>query len=178
MTVAPGPPAGAGPMPRVHGRVSPILVAVAAVLVALPAAAFLLVKVVHLLATRRPGMSRGAVGPWVEGAVACLCAAVLAFALGGLSGIDSRPTRPCLEERAAQFGPRSYRTPDGDMKITSRSFPLSKVCDFPDGTSVELVPVWTNPLIVIALAGVAACGVGAVRAGSSSRSSRTAGQRA
>ncbi|MFA7765073.1 hypothetical protein [Streptomyces sp. NRRL S-448] len=157
---------------------SPILVAAAALLLALPAGAFLLAKAVHLLATRRPGMSRGAVGPWVEGAAACLCVALLAFALGGLSGFDSRPTRPCLAERAEQFGPQSYRTPDGDIKITSRYFPQSKVCAFPDGTSVELVPAWTNPLLVVALAGVAACGVGAVRAGSSSRSSRTAGQRA
>ncbi|MFB7260304.1 hypothetical protein [Streptomyces nojiriensis] len=155
---------------------SPILVAVAALLLALPAGAFLLVKVVHLLATRRPGMSRGAVGPWVEWAFACLGIAVLAYALGGLSGINSRPTRPCLAEQAAQFGPQSYRTPDADIKITSRYFPLSTVCTFPGGPSVELVPVWTNPLIVAALAGVAACGVGAVRAGSSSRSSRTAGQ--
>ncbi|MFD5416046.1 hypothetical protein [Streptomyces nojiriensis] len=157
---------------------SPILVAAAALLLALPAGAFLLVKVVHLLATRRPGMSRGAVGPWVEWAVACLGIAVLAYALGGLGSINSRPTRPCLEECAAQFGPQSYRTPDADIKITSRYFPLSKVCTFPGGPSVELVPVWTNPLIVAALAGVAACGAGAVRAGSSSRSPRTAGQRA
>ncbi|MFF4421432.1 hypothetical protein ACFY04_11700 [Streptomyces sp. NPDC001549] len=162
---------------------SPILVAAAALLLALPAGAFLLAKVVHLPATRRPGMSRGAVGPWVEWAAACLCVAVLAFALGGLSGFDSRPTRPCLAERAEQFGPQSHRTPDGDIKITSRYFPQSKVCAFPDGTSVELVPGWTNPLLVIALAGVAACGVaacgvGAVRAGSSSRSPRTAGRRA
>lgn len=176
--MAPRPSAGACLKHRFHVRVSPILVAAAAVLLALPAGAFLLVKAVHLVATQRPGMSRGAVGPWVEGAVACLCLAVLAFAVGGLSGLNSRPTRPCLEERAAQFGPESHRTPDGDIKITSRSFPLSKVCDFPDGTSVELVPIWANPLIVIALAGVAACGVGAVRARSSARSPRTAGQRA
>ncbi|MFD9482197.1 hypothetical protein [Streptomyces nojiriensis] len=157
---------------------SPILVAAAALLLALPAGAFLLAKVVHLLATRRPDMSRGAVGRWVERAAACLCVAVLAFALGGLGGLDSRPTRPCLAERAEQFGPQSYRTPDNDIKITSRYFPPSKACAFPDGTSVELVPGWTNPLLVVALAGVAACGVGAVRAGTSSRSSRTAGQRA
>ncbi|MFF2786357.1 hypothetical protein ACFVT6_06260 [Streptomyces sp. NPDC058049] len=157
---------------------SPILVAAAALLLALPAGSFLLAKVVHLLATRRPDMSRGAVGRWVERAAACLCVAVLAFALGGLGGLDSRPTRPCLAERAEQFGPQSYRTPDNDIKITSRYFPPSKECAFPDGTSVELVPGWTNPLLVVALAGVAACGVGAVRAGTSSRSSRTAGQRA
>ncbi|MFJ6048064.1 hypothetical protein [Streptomyces sp. NPDC092307] len=157
---------------------SPILVAVDAVLAALPAAAFLLVKVVHLLATRRPGMSRGAVGPWVEGAVACLSVAVIAFALGSLSGFDSRPVRPCIAERAERFGPQSDRTPDGDMKVTSRVFPVSRACAFPDGVEVELVPVWINPLQVIAPAGVVACGVRAVRAGSSSRSSRTAGQRA
>lgn len=165
-------------MPRSHVRVSSILVAVAALLLALPAGAFLLTKAVHLLVTRRPGMSRGAVGPWVEWAVACLSVAVVAFALGGLSGVNSRPTRPCLVERAAQFGPQSYRTPDADIKITSRYFPLSRVCAFPGGPSVELVPGWTNPLLVTALAGVVACGAGAVRAGSSSRSSRTAGQRA
>ncbi|MET9687624.1 hypothetical protein ABZY81_04005 [Streptomyces sp. NPDC006514] len=44
-------------------------------------------------------------GSWVEGAVACLSVAVLAFAPGGPTGFDSRPTRPCLEERAARFGP-------------------------------------------------------------------------
>ncbi|MER7825892.1 hypothetical protein ABTX85_25400 [Streptomyces sp. NPDC096097] len=157
---------------------SPILVAVAAVLAALPAAAFLLVKVVHLLATRRPGMSRGAVGPWMEGAVACLSVAVVAFTLGSLSGFDSGPVRPCIAERAERFGPQSARTPDGDIKITSRVFPVSRACAFPDGVEVELVPVWINPLQVIALAGVVVCGVRAVRAGSSSRSSRTAGQRA
>ncbi|WP_030764934.1 MULTISPECIES: hypothetical protein [unclassified Streptomyces] len=157
---------------------SPVLVAVAAVLLALPAAAFLLVKAVHLAATRRPGMSRGAVGPWVEGAVACLSVAVVAFALGSLSGFDSRPVRPCIAERAERFGPQSDRTPDDDIKITSRVFPVSRACAFPDGVDVELVPVWVNPLQVVAPAGAVACGVRAVRARSSSRCSRTAGQRA
>uniref|UniRef100_A0AAU2JWE1 Uncharacterized protein n=1 Tax=Streptomyces sp. NBC_00049 TaxID=2903617 RepID=A0AAU2JWE1_9ACTN len=160
-------------------RVSPIFAA--AVLPALPAGAFLVVKAVHLPATRRPGLSRGAVGAWAEAAGACPSVAVIAFAAGGLSSFDSRPTRPCLAECAERFGPETHRTPDADMAITSRTFPVSTVCAFPDGTRVELVPGWINPLIVGSPAGAAGCVAMAVQAGTSShrpRSPRPAGRAA
>ncbi|MEV0410082.1 hypothetical protein AB0I68_04520 [Streptomyces sp. NPDC050448] len=139
------------------------MITLIAVLLALPAGAFLLVKAVHLGATRRPGMSRSAFGQWSEGAWACLCVAVISFALGSFSGFDPRPTRPCIEELTAQYGPQSYRTPDADIAIERRHFPVSTVCTFPDGIRVQVVPGWVNPLLVGSLAGVAACAVVAVR---------------
>ncbi|MFC9297228.1 hypothetical protein ACFTWH_01840 [Streptomyces sp. NPDC057011] len=141
-----------------------MIITAIAVLTALPAAAFLLVKAVHLVATRQPGMSRTAPGQWTEGAVACLSVAAIAFALGSFSGFDPRPTRPCVEALAEQHGPQSHRTPDADIAIDRGYFPVSTLCTFPGGVRVEVVPGWVNPLLVGSLAGVAACAVTAGRA--------------
>ncbi|MFE9636472.1 hypothetical protein [Streptomyces sp. NPDC006463] len=125
--------------------------------------AFLLVKAVHLAATRRPGMSRTAFGQWSEGAWACLCIAVIAFAVGSFSGFSPRPTRPCIEALTAQHGPQSYRTPDADIKIDRWYFPMSTECTFPGGVRVEVVPIRVNALLIGSLAGVAACARKAAR---------------
>lgn len=97
----------------------------------------------------------------------CLCVAALAFTVGSMSGFDTRPTRACVHVRTGTTDPQAYRLPEhADIAITTRTFPPSTRCVWPDGTSVELVPPWANPLLLISLVGVVAFVGGAVRASS------------
>ncbi|WP_019886568.1 hypothetical protein [Streptomyces purpureus] len=115
-------------------------------------------------------MARSAGGAWAEGAWLCLAVAVLTYTLGGLSGFDTRPARACAEERTGRADPQAHRDIEqADVVVTSESFPLSHLCTWPDGTRVELVPGWANPLLIASLVGAVVCAGTAVRAGAKAR---------
>ncbi|MDH6540825.1 hypothetical protein [Streptomyces sp. SPB4] len=149
---------------------SPILVtALLTAALGLLALLFLLVKGVHLLATRRPALSTSPAGRRAEAAGLCLSAAALLAAVGGLTGLNpAHPVRPCVEALAEQGG-GGYRTPDADITVDRTLLPLSVRCEFAGGTHVELVPAWVNPLLALSLAGAAGCAAGSVRAASAAR---------
>lgn len=105
----------------------------------------------------------------MEAAALCLSAAALLTAVGGLTGLDSRPVRPCVQALAEHQGPGGYRTPDADITVTRTLLPASVLCEFPGGTHVELVSPWVNPLLALSLAGAAGCTAGCVRAVRASR---------
>lgn len=126
-------------------------------------------KGVHFLATRRPAVSASPVGKWAEAAVLCLGAAALLTAAGALTGLDSRPVRPCVQALAEHEGPGGYRTPDADITIRRTMLPISVLCTFPGGTRVELVSPWVNPLLALSLVGAAGCTAGCVRAARATR---------
>lgn len=125
--------------------------------------------------TRRPALGTSPVGKWAEAAGLCLCAAVVLFASGALTGLNVRPVRPCVEALVEKRGPNTYRTPDADIAIHRTLVPVSVLCEFPGGTRVELVSPWVNPLLALSLVGAAGCAAGTVRAATARRTARRAG---
>ncbi|MET9695994.1 hypothetical protein ABZY31_03575 [Streptomyces sp. NPDC006529] len=126
---------------------------IAAIVLSVPAAALLVAKVVHLLVRRRAAYARTRPARFGEAAVLCLCVGVLALAAGSMSGFETRPARACATARAGHFDPRSHE--DGSnagVTITSRAFPPSAVCTWPDGTTVQLVPLWITSVLLASLA--------------------------
>ncbi|NEB04489.1 hypothetical protein [Streptomyces sp. SID13726] len=80
----------------------------------------------------------------------------LVYAVGVLSGFTRSETICAIQ---AGKGPSNR-----PQSITESAFPLSHVCRWSDGTTVDLVPAAINPLLYACLAGTALCSVLAVRA--------------
>ncbi|WP_328310517.1 hypothetical protein OG432_11700 [Streptomyces sp. NBC_00442] len=157
-------PAGPG---RVRGRAAATarhrhppertILYAAILLLTLPAAVLLAAKAVHLLATRRVGYARTRPGRCGEAATLCLCVFVVTLAVGNLSGFDTRPTRACVTARTGHDAVRSYHyAADAGITIDSRPLPPSVLCTWPDGATVQLVPSWVDPVLLLSLAGAVA----------------------
>ncbi|MDH6137697.1 hypothetical protein P3T37_007130 [Kitasatospora sp. MAA4] len=93
---------------------------------------------------------------WLTGAVLSLAASAVLFGYGALSGF-TRAGKLC----ALAAGRSPSDLPDGTVEQTL--LPLSHVCRWRDGTSVDLVPGWLNPLLALCLAAAIGCVVLAVR---------------
>ncbi|MFI6001756.1 hypothetical protein ACIA98_15240 [Streptomyces sp. NPDC051366] len=125
--------------------------------------------------TRRRALGTSSVGKRAEAAGLCLCVAALLFASGGLTGLNARPVRPCVEALIEKRGPNTYRTPDADITVHRTLVPVSVVCEFDGDRRVELVSPWVNPLLSLSLVGAAGCAAGTVRAAQARRTARRAG---
>ncbi|WP_330332375.1 hypothetical protein OHS33_23470 [Streptomyces sp. NBC_00536] len=120
----------------------------------MPAVAILVAKAIHLLVARRVTYARTRSGRFGELAALCLCVGVLAFAVGNMSGFESRPTRACATARSGHFDPRSHQdASNAGVTVISRAFPPSVVCTWPDGSTVQLVPFWVTWALPTSLAG-------------------------
>ncbi|MGW5650970.1 hypothetical protein [Streptomyces humi] len=93
---------------------------------------------------------------WAAGALVAAVVALILYAVGALSGF-TQDAKVC----AVRAGKGAASRPES---ITESAFPLSHVCRWGDGTSVDLVPGWLNPLLYAALTGVVVCSALAVRA--------------
>jgi hypothetical protein len=125
-----------------------------AIHLALPAGVFIFVKFLHVLIKQRLNFSRNSVRKFSEGALFCLCLAILTYTMASFSGFDTRPTRACAAARTGVSDPDAHRYSENlDIEIQSRPFPPSMTCVWPDGTKAQLVPFWLNAILLISLAG-------------------------
>ncbi|MCX5385269.1 hypothetical protein [Streptomyces sp. NBC_00083] len=158
-----------------HPSPEPTILYTAILLLTLPATALLLAKAVHLLATRRAGYARTRPGRCAEAATLCLSVAVVTLTFANLSGFDTRPTRACVTARTGRDAAQAYRDGGNDgITIVSRTLPPSTLCTWPDGTTVQLVPSWVDPVLLLSLAGAAgSAAMGCRAAVGKGRSGRT-----
>lgn len=77
------------------------------------------------------------------------------YFIGLMSGFTQAP-KIC----GVESGKGPSNRPDS---ITETLFPLSRVCKWTDGTTVDLVPSWVNPVLFVCAAGVALCAATAMR---------------
>ncbi|MFI6700347.1 hypothetical protein ACIBJC_15440 [Streptomyces sp. NPDC050509] len=147
-----------------------VSVLINAVVIALPfGVGLLLVKVVHLLVSRRWFFSRSADGPWrgVELTALSLGAGLPAYVAGLSVGWDSGGTgTACFRAVGTSLGDGG---PRGELTIVERYLPLSTRCHWGDGTQVELVADWVNVVVIAALVGAALGVAVAVRAAGAGR---------
>ncbi|MFG2459120.1 hypothetical protein ACGFWE_18920 [Streptomyces sp. NPDC048523] len=92
---------------------------------------------------------------WTGAALLGVLLSLVVYAVGALSGF-TRSEESCAIQ--AGKGP-----PNRPQSITDGAFPVSRVCRWSDGTTVDLVPAAINPLLYACLTGVAVCSVLAVR---------------
>ncbi|MFJ3768369.1 hypothetical protein ACIPQJ_18535 [Streptomyces sp. NPDC090082] len=124
--------------------------------VALPLGVGLLViKVLHLLVTRRWFFSRATAGPWrgLELIALSLGAGLPSYAVGLLGGFSTDGSHAACAR--AVGNPMRDEGPQGSLTLVEGFLPLSRDCRWSDGTHIELVPVWVNVMIFAALAGLA-----------------------
>ncbi|MFD9029741.1 hypothetical protein ACFVZW_01050 [Streptomyces sp. NPDC059567] len=101
-------------------------------------------------------LSLRSVRTWTVGAVLSAAVTLATYALGAMSGF-TQVAKIC----AVKAGKGPSARPDS---ITESGFPLSQVCHWRDGTSVDLVPAWVNPLLYAGLTAVVVCSALAVYA--------------
>ncbi|MBN3931992.1 hypothetical protein IQ279_20570 [Streptomyces verrucosisporus] len=92
---------------------------------------------------------------WALGAALCYCAALLCYGWGAFSGFTKTG-----EACAVDAGKPPTARPDS---ISQDAFPLSTVCRWEDGTEVDIVPLFVNPVVLALVAGAVVCLVYAVR---------------
>ncbi|MGF1431430.1 hypothetical protein [Kitasatospora sp. LaBMicrA B282] len=91
------------------------------------------------------------VGGWLTGAAGGLLLAAALFCYGALSGF-TRAGKAC----ALAAGRSPSDPPD---RVQQTLLPLSHVCRWPDGTHVDLVQPWLNPLLALCVAVAIGCTV-------------------
>ncbi|WP_197287607.1 hypothetical protein [Streptomyces apocyni] len=104
----------------------------------------IIAKVAHLAAAHRWFFSRTVRGRGVELMVLGVSVFVVTYTVGFGEGWLGGPK---LRNACSDV--------PGYTEDSERAFPLAHDCYLSDGTVIELVPVWVNPMLFIALAGFA-----------------------
>lgn len=104
-------------------------------------------KALHVLLSRRSG--RRAPVRLVAAAWVFACTGPSVFLVYDFIGF----ARPADEVCADWTG----KDPDAYVGLQETRFPRSFVCRWTDGTTTDLIPAWVNPVLFLAIAGVAGC---------------------
>ncbi|MGY0056051.1 hypothetical protein ACWY4P_05755 [Streptomyces sp. LZ34] len=98
---------------------------------------------------------------WSAAAAVCVGITLFVYMFGALSGF-TQTSEVC----AVKSGHGSGNRPDS---VTETAFPLSYECRWSDGTTIDLVPAWANPMVFVFAAGFVLCSAKAVHAAVTSR---------
>ncbi|WP_314252551.1 hypothetical protein [Streptomyces sp. DSM 40907] len=90
---------------------------------------------------RRTGPS-----PWIKGLALSVAVALPTFITGAVAGF-SQVGEICGVEAGRERAD----------SVAQTRFPLSTVCGWKDGTTIDLVPAWVNPLLCLCAAAAVVC---------------------
>ena len=135
-------------------RMTAVVVAAVALVLALPALLVAL-HVVREVAVRRRPLRAVLLGKGLLIGIALILVgyAAVVYAIGFAAGIYVLDPDQMCASAAGFYSGRSGPPDSSWVAIDANNFPLHRTCRWADGTTHELVPGWVNPLSYALLAG-------------------------